>query len=106
MYTDVLADAIQTSDGGLTGETLVDRAVDRRVQMLTGRGGRSPSAYDLLALEIAYDVSLIRLCEDLGVPTDVADFANPLIERARIERVLAESCGLDLNALARSRHRT
>lgn len=105
MYVDVLSDAFRATDRGLTGEPLVDHAVECRFQMLTAGGGK-PTAYDRLALEIAYDVALIRLCDDLGVPSAVADFANPLHERARIERVLAESRGLDLRALARSRHPT
>lgn len=105
MYVDVLTDALRVSKGGLTGEALVDYVVASRVQMLSARQGRTPSAYDLLAVDIAYDAALIRLCDDLGVPTGVADFANPLVERARIERVLLESCGLDLCALSRSRRK-
>jgi hypothetical protein len=105
MYVDVLSDAFRASDTGLTGETLVDHVVACRVHMLAAQGGGNPSSYDRLAVEIAYDVSLIRLCEDLGIPTSVADFANPLIERARIEHELAQSCGLDLSALARPRRR-
>jgi hypothetical protein len=106
MYVDVLSDALRASKGGLTGEALVDHVVDSRVHMLSARLGSTPSAYDLLAAEIAYDVSLIRLCDDLGVDTGVADFANPLIERTRIEDVLADSRGLDLCALSRSRRQT
>lgn len=106
MYVDVLSDAFRASDGALAGEALVDHAVTCRLNMLTARGGGKPTAYDRLAVEVAYDVSLIRLCDDLGVPTAAADFANPPAARARIERVLAETQGLDLRALARSRHRT
>lgn len=106
MYVDVLSGAIRASDTGLTGESLVNHVVACRVHMLTARGGAKQSAYDLLALEIAYDVSLIHLCDELGVPAAVADFDNPLTERARIERELVESRGLDLSALARSHHRS
>lgn len=106
MYVDVLSDAFRASDSALTGEALVEYVVACRRHMLTARGVGKPTAYDLLALEIAYDVSLILLCNELGVPAAVADFANPPAERARIERVLAESHGLDFGALARSRHRT
>jgi hypothetical protein len=105
MYVDVLSDAIRASDSRLTGEHLVEHVVACRLRLLTPRGAGNPSSYDRLALEVAYDASLIRLCDDVGVPTDVADFANPPAERARIEQVLAESRGLDLDALARSRHR-
>jgi hypothetical protein len=106
MYVDVLSDAIRASDGGLTGQALVDFVVSARVRMLSARVGSAPSAYDLLAADIAYDVSLIRLCDNLGVATGVADFANPLSERTRIEHVLAEACGLDLCALSRSHRQT
>lgn len=106
MYVDVLSDAFRASDSGLTGERLVERVVACRIQMLTARRSSDTTAYDLLAMEIAYDAALIRLCDDLGVPADVANFANPLVERSRIEGVLADTCGLDLSALARSRHRT
>lgn len=105
MYVDVLSSALQASDTELTGESLVKHVVDCRVHMLTALGvGAKRSAYDLLALEIAYDLSLIHLCEDLGVPVTVADFENPLVERARIEQELVTH-GLDLSALARSRQR-
>jgi hypothetical protein len=106
MYEDVLSDAVRASDGGLTGQALVDHVVDTRVRMLSARLGSAPSAYDLLAADIAYDASLIRLCDDIGVATGVADFANPLVERTRIERVLDESCGIDLCALSRSHRQT
>jgi hypothetical protein len=106
MYVDVLSDALRASEGGLTGEALVGHVVDARVRMLSSRLGCAPSAYDLLAADIAYDVSLIRLCDDLGVATGVVDFANPLDERTRIEQVLAESRGLDLCALSRSGRQT
>lgn len=105
MYIDVLSDALRAWPGGLTGEALVDHVVDSRVNMLSARVGCTPSAYDLLAADIAYDVSLISLCDDLGIATGVADFANPLIERNRIERELADSRGLDLSALTRARRR-
>jgi hypothetical protein len=102
MYVDVLSSALRTWNGGLTGEALVDHVVDSRAHMLSARLGHPPSAYDLLAAEVAYDLSLIHLCNELGVVTRVADFANPLTERTRVERVLAESRGLDLGALSRA----
>jgi hypothetical protein len=105
MYVDVLSDALRAPHGTLTGEGLIDRVVDTRINMLSSRVGHTPTAYDLLAAEIAYDVSLIRLCDELGIVTGVAEFASPLIERTRIERVLAEDRGLDLGALTRARRR-
>jgi hypothetical protein len=106
MYVGFLSDTLQAWRTDLTGEALVDRAVAARVDMLSARNHFNPSAYDLLAAEIAYDMSLVLLCSDLGIPTDLADFADPLTERARIELVLIESWGLDLCALSRERSRT
>jgi hypothetical protein len=106
MYVDVLSDALRTWNGGLSGGALLDRVVDSRVFMLSARLGCTPSAYDLLAAEVAYDAALIRLCDDLGISTGAADFADPLAERTRIEQMLAETRGLDLSALARARRQT
>jgi hypothetical protein len=106
MYVDVLSEALRTKDGGLTGDALVSHVVESRRNVLSARVDRTLSAYDLLAAEAAYDLSLIRLCNDLDILISVADFANPLTERARIERKLAESRGLDLSALSRARRQT
>ena len=106
MYVGFLSETLQAWPEHSTGEALVDRAVVARVEMLSARHHRNPSAYDLLAAEIAYDLSLVLLCGDLGIPTDVTDFADPLTERARIEHVLLESWGLDLCALSQARCRT
>jgi hypothetical protein len=105
MYVGFLSDALQAWPTELTGEALVDHAVDARVAMLSARQDCNPSAYDLLAAELAYDLSLVLLCDDLGVAIRVVDFADPLSERARIECALIESWGLDLCALSRARCR-
>ncbi len=44
---------------------------------------------EALARELSYDGALIRLCESLDVPTTPDRFANPVRERARLERELA-----------------
>ena len=106
MYVGFLSDALRAWPTELTGEALVDHAVDARVAMLSARHDRNPSAYDLLAADLAYDLSLVLLCDDLGVAIRVVDFADPLTERARIECALLETWGLDLCALSRARCRT
>ena len=106
MYVGFLSGALRASHGDLSGESLVDRAIVSRVDLLSARLGGNASAYDLLAAEVGYDLSLILLCDDLGVTTEAADFADPLAERTRIERVLLESWGLDLCALSRARCQT
>jgi len=43
---------------------------------------------EALARELSYDGALIRLCESLDVATTPDRFANPVRERARLEREL------------------
>jgi len=43
----------------------------------------------VLALEIGYDVALIKLAETMGVPTDPSRFEQPERERRRLEEELA-----------------
>jgi hypothetical protein len=103
MYIGILSDALRAGPRQLTGDALVDYAVNSRVHMLSTRLGPAASVYDLLAAEAAYDASLVRLCGELGVITGAANFANPLTERTRIERLIADSHGIDLSALTRAR---
>ena len=106
MYTGLLSDALQASAGRLTRDALIDRVVESRVLMLSARVGPRPTAYELLAREIAYDVSLIRLCDELGFTVGVRDFVDPRTERARIEGELLQTWGLDVCALSRARRQT
>jgi hypothetical protein len=103
MYVGFLSDALRAWHDDLTCEALLDQAVLSRIDLLSARIDANPSAYDLLSAEIAYDLALILLCKDLGVATGAGDFDDPPTERARIERVLLESWGIDLIALTRAR---
>jgi hypothetical protein len=59
--------------------------------------GLDPDAVPVvLALEIGYDVALIELAEELGVPTDPSRFEQPERERERLEEEFA-ALGIDLD---------
>ncbi len=51
-----------------------------------------------LALELDHDRMLIRLCVAMGIDSDPTRFVNPLIERARLERLLRQR-GIDFRTL-------
>ncbi len=104
MYVDVLSGALETWTGEQSGNALVDHVVACRVHLLlTTRTSQGRSTYDFLAAEVAYDRGLIRLCQDVGVMTSVANFADPRSERSRLEDLLTAQAGIDLPALARKR---
>jgi hypothetical protein len=50
-----------------------------------------------LADQLAYDLSLIEFSRALGIECEVENFAQPLRERARLERAL-RAIGFDLQA--------
>jgi hypothetical protein len=94
MYVDILSSAIDTWVEQLSGDALIEYALTCRAQMLRSGASRGISATARLAAEIAYDRALIRLCETHGVEVAITNFAFPVSERARIERLLASS-GVD-----------
>ena len=51
-----------------------------------------------LALELDHDRMLLRLCAAMGIESDPTRFANPLVERARLETLL-RSAGVDFRTL-------
>ena len=44
----------------------------------------------VLAREVAYDVALVELASVMGIATDLERFAQPRLERARLERLLRD----------------
>jgi hypothetical protein len=44
----------------------------------------------VLAREVAYDVALLDLATVIGIATDLERFAQPRLERARLERALRD----------------
>jgi hypothetical protein len=66
---------------------------------LAGQGledGRSMA--EDLALELDHDRMLLRLCTAMGIESDPLLFANPLVERDRLERAL-RLAGVDFRTL-------
>ncbi len=91
MYVDLLTRALGRGDQrrGFDVDLLLADLVQSRARLrATERELKTPVA-EALALELSYDGALIRLCESLGVPTTPDWFANPVRERARLERELA-----------------
>jgi hypothetical protein len=103
MYVDVLSAAMDAWKVDLTGDALLDYVVSCREQLLRGGARQGRPANDSLAVEVTYDRALIRLCDDVGVVTSVADFAHPRSERSRVEDRLSGQAGIDLPSLCRDR---
>ena len=96
MYVQLLSAAL-TSEGAdsyVPGE-LISLARTSRHQMLTPSDRLSRSAEDDLAYDVHYDCALIRLCAAAGIETTPASFGQPMVERARLERALAQK-GMDV----------
>lgn len=102
MYVDILSSALDGWVDELTGRALIDYALECRAAMLSAGPHRGATAYSSLAVEVAYDRALIKLCEMHNVPVMATRFAYPRAERARLEHELARA-GVDLAALARRR---
>jgi hypothetical protein len=102
MYVDILSSALDDWVDELTGPALVDYALCCRTELFEAGPHYGGAAYALLAVEIAYDRALIRLCSANDIAVIAAAFAFPGQERARLERELA-TIGIDLAELARHR---
>jgi hypothetical protein len=102
MYTHLLGAACgergpRTRGSG--GDVALAEAKRCRSQLRAGLpSGPDPDAVPVvLALEIGYDVALIELAENLGVPTDPSRFEQPERERERLEDEFA-ALGIDLDS--------
>jgi hypothetical protein len=95
MYVQLLSAVLRSDEATpcAPGE-LLSQARTRRHQMLTS-ADRSRSAERNLAYDVNYDCALIRLCAAEGIAATPASFGQPGVERARLERALAQN-GLDL----------
>ncbi len=88
MYVDLLTQALGRGEEGHRSDVdllLADLVHSRARLRATEREIRT-SVVEALARELSYDGALIRLCESLDVPTTPDRFANPVRERARLER--------------------
>jgi hypothetical protein len=107
MYRDLLMAAMQVErwpdDGpdGPSSEALVVCLTDYRDRLRApGIGGRrgppaTGVAFDI-ALQIEYDLTLMRLCELLAIEHGVDRFDQPVLERQRLEEAV-QAQGVDLS---------
>lgn len=100
MYVDLLRFALEGWPAGTDGDALVRLARRQRETLLE----HPPSGHHLerLTLELAYDRTLIRVCEAHGVDTCPDRFVMPFSERMRLEAALRD-LGIDLEARRRRR---
>lgn len=95
MYRDILQAAIEAADRPDTAGTVdLQELRDELARRRRALGARCaavapPSPVDVVARQVAYDASLVRLCRRQGIACDVADFATPGAARAGLESALA-----------------
>jgi hypothetical protein len=98
MYLTMLTGALDDWRGQHTKVELVNHALLCRRAMLVASSNGGDTIYRKLAADIAYDRSLIKLCQAYGVTCDLANFAIPNQERIRVEAELVLA-GINLGAL-------
>jgi hypothetical protein len=107
MYVELLSTVLedesedQNEDQNESG--LFQVALDCRSRLLDIRWFGTATAQEALAIEVAYDRALIRLCTAHGIDVAPARFAHPQAERDRLEQGLA-TLGIHLDTFARRRH--
>jgi hypothetical protein len=98
------AELLNSAQGGLLedlqGHALLCYALDCRAEMLGSQPVTHATAISALAVEVAYDCALLRLCATNGIDTIGRDFSHPSQDRLRLEFELREA-GIDLTSLAR-----
>jgi hypothetical protein len=93
MYTQLLDAALHQVPVVGSGEERMALAEARRCrrQLERGAGDVDPDTVSgALALQIGYDVALLRLAGLIGIESDPSRFDRPQYERARLEGALAE----------------
>jgi hypothetical protein len=103
MYADLLSSALRGAVEDLRGGDLMGYALDCRAKMLAvTRPVPGSTAFSSLAVEVAYDCALLKLCTEYGIEGMAADFSHPADERQHLELEL-KLAGIDLARLARER---
>jgi hypothetical protein len=100
MYAELLIRAQGSLRDDLGGDALLCYTLDCRSELLASGPVTRATAISALAVEVAYDCALLKLCatEDIGAfPTD---FSYPAEGRRRFELAL-KGVGIDLTSLAR-----
>jgi hypothetical protein len=103
MYADLLSSARRGMVGDLHGAALLGYTLDSRAEMLAATGPvQGATAFSVLAVEVAYDCALLKLCAEHAIEGTAADFSHPAEDRHRLEMAL-KTAGVDLASLARCR---
>ena len=95
MYTQLLHAAVRQLSTNGSGQQRVTVAVDEvqhwRRRLERGAPDLDPDTLSAgLALQIGYDVALLRLAGLMGIESDPTRFDRPQVERTRLERALTE----------------
>ncbi len=98
MYTQLLDAALHQLSIDGSGEDVAVAEVQRyRNQLERATPDVDPDTVSAaLALQIGYDVALLRLAELVGIDSDPGRFDRPQLERTRLEREFARR-GIPLN---------
>jgi hypothetical protein len=100
MYTELVAHAQGGLHENLQGDALLCYALDCRSEMLASGPITRATAMSALAVEVAYDCALLKLCAAMGIEPVVADFSHPAQDRRRLEVALM-GAGIDLASVGR-----
>jgi len=99
MYTQLLTSAPRGPLENLQGEALLCYTLDCQSEMLASGPITRATAMSALAMEVAYDCALLKLCAANGIDTVATDFSHPAQDRRRLEAALRDA-GIDLTSLA------
>lgn len=89
MYVDLLSTALGDWANQMSQGALIAYAWSCREMIHNPGIYEASSNFELLAVEIAYDRALIRLCEVYDIEVELADFMYPHEARTRLELELA-----------------
>lgn len=96
MYTELLAASLCDQANGVEITQLLVEAMTCRRQLEATIGERlRVEAAESLAINIAYDLALLKLCSALQISCDPRRFSQMLVERRRLEDALAQQ-GIDI----------
>ena len=112
MYSELLVAALQVAPGpseALEGQRLEDALGLELAECRRRLAARGPQRQELqgkndapveIALELDYDLALIRLCKVHGIACDARRFTRPSPERRRLEEELS-GAGVDVGTPAK-----
>lgn len=101
MYTDLLVHTQDSLLQDLDGNALVWYAIERRSEILASGPIARATAMATLAVDVAYDCALLKLCAMEDIAALPTDFSHPAQGRRRFELEL-KSAGIDLTTAKRN----